>query len=140
MKRENRIGRALAAVFVAVLACGAAAPVIAHAQGTPPALAPGAARGTGEAPGGAPLAGEPAAADPSAERGMTFAAGGGPQCRDTVPGGTLLAVAYAITIALMGGYVTFLAWKNVQLARAVDALEGQIAKRSGAKMSDKDAE
>ncbi len=136
------IKRIVAGFIVAVLACGSVAPALAYAQGTPPALAPGAARGPGEAPGGAPLAGEPAPApaDPSAERGMSFSSGGGPQCRDTVPGGTLLAVAYAITIALMGGYVAFLGWKNAQLARAVETLEGQIAKhtRASADKSAKD--
>lgn len=133
VKRVSRTTRWLSIVVTALLTCGLVAPSSVRAQGSPPALAPGAARGPGEAPGGAPLAPEPAAsgaADPSADRGMAFSSTGGPQCRDTVPGGTLLVVAYAITIALMGAYVAFLGWKNVQLARAVETLEGQIAKHT----------
>jgi hypothetical protein len=116
---------------------------VALAQST--AIAPGAARSVAEAPGGVHLAelprevvvaqtqaptssGDPRAADPGASRGMAFGAGGG-ECRETVPGGTLLAVAYAVAIALMGAYVAFLAWKNAQLARAIEGLEDRLAKQ-----------
>jgi hypothetical protein len=127
-------------------ACLLLASGIALAQ-TSAAIAPGAAQSAAEAPGGMRLAelprevvvaqAQPSAAgsnearsgDPGASRGMAFGAGGG-ECRETVPGGTLLAVAYAVAIALMGGYVAFLAWKNAQLARAIEGLEDRIAKQA----------
>lgn len=131
------VRRSLTVAIVLAIAC--AAPMGAWAQG---ALAPGAAHGPGEAPGGAALAPMPAdnaqANSPSAERGMSFSAGGG-QCRETVPGGTLLAVAYAVAIAVMGSYVVFLGWKNTQLSRSIDVLEAQLAKRTGADKTDDDA-
>jgi len=131
--------RSLAIALVVVFV--GAVPVSVWAQGAP--LAPGAAHGTGEAPGGGSLAQMPAenaapatdANDPAAQRGMSFSAGGG-QCRDTVPGGTLLAVAYAIAIAVMGAYVAFLAYKNSQLTRSIESLEAQIAKRTGGSKTD----
>lgn len=110
----------------------------AHAQ-----LAPGAAASANEAPG-APLAapqgmsatvdvqaGSAPSATPGEQRSMAFTAGGG-QCRDTVPGGTLLALAYGAVIALLGVYTVLLAVKNVKLAGAVRDLEREVLKRAPA--------
>jgi hypothetical protein len=114
----------------------------AQPQQAQPAMAPGAARTLGEAPGGTALAGatEPSAAsatpqtgerdEPASDRSMTFQTNTG-ECRETVPGGMLLAVAYAFAIALMGAYVAFLAWKNNQLVRSVENLEDQLARKTG---------
>ncbi len=129
-----------AARVALMLVLTSAVPALASAQ-----IAPGAAHGVAEAPGGTGLAGLPAEvaqangaaaspepSAPASERSMAFSARGG-ECRETVPGGTLLAVAYAVAIAVMGGYVAFLAWRNAQLARAIDSLEAQLAKKTGAK-------
>lgn len=74
--------------------------------------------------------GAPAAADPLSQRSMAFTSGEGPQCRDTVPGGTLLALAYAAVLALLGAYTVLLAVKNVKLAAAVRDLEREVIKRT----------
>lgn len=137
--------RAKRRIAAAVISAGLLVRGLAFAQTAAP-IAPGAAQSAAEAPGGMRLAElpnevvvaqtQPAAGssdatgvNPGASRGMAFGAGGG-ECRETVPGGTLLAVAYAVAIALMGGYVAFLAWKNAQLARAIESLEDRLAKQS----------
>ena len=111
-------------------------------------VARGPARTATDAPGGAGLAPLPvehvvaqmAPAElgrghtgaPASERAMSFGGANAGECRESVPGGTMLAIAYAVAIVLMGAYVAFIAWKNVQLARAIDALEAQLAKKTGA--------
>lgn len=115
------------------------APLPALAQPVPAAqptpLAPGAANTPGEAPGSGPLAPLPPAPaaetpprEPASERSMAFAAGAG-QCRDTVPGGPLLAIAYAVALGLMGGYVVLLARKNARLEAALTELEDELGRR-----------
>ena len=59
---------------------------------------------------------------------MTFASGGS-ECRETVPGGTMLAVAYAVTILVIGLYVALLARKNAKLTLALEELEAELARR-----------
>lgn len=107
----------------------------------------------GEAPGGAPLAPAPfgtglsrtetaalqtaqtepttPAAPPDGERAggpsMAFASDA-QECRETVPGGPMLAIAYAVVLVVLGVYVALLARKNAQLATQIEELEAQIAR------------
>jgi hypothetical protein len=107
---------------------------------------PGVAERPVEAPGStglAPLAGEalprnaqvtPGSDDPAAQRSMSFSAGGG-ECRDTIPGGPVLAAAYAVVLALLGLYAFVIGRKNAQLSAQLDELERVIAKKSERKDS-----
>lgn len=103
----------------------------------------GVAERPGEAPGSTglvPLPGErlppntqiqPGANDPAASRAMSFSAGGG-ECRDTIPGGPVLAAAYAFILVLLGLYALILGRKNSALAAQLDELERLLAKKSPA--------
>jgi CcmD family protein len=62
---------------------------------------------------------------------MAFTSGGGPVCRETVPGGSLLAIAYAIVLLVLGAYVAMLARRNARLATQIADLEREIARRRG---------
>ncbi len=120
-------------------------------------LDPGAARGLGEAPGGrladdnsngptvpatpnpshaiaqgVPVPSDsPAAAPPERGRSMAFSAGGA-ECRETVPGGRMLAIAYALAVVFLGLYVGLVASKSASIGRRIDELETELARR-GAK-------
>ena len=149
LHRMQSVGRgALCAVLVSC-ALVQASPVFAQAVGAP-APGPGMAAPPQSTGSGAPVqAGLPApmpadrmetpaaehAQEPAAERSMAFSAGGS-ECRDTVPGGTLLAVAYAIVLLVIGGYVALLARKNATLSAALLDLEAEIGRRSPARKRD----
>lgn len=138
--------RFVSSLAFALAALSVGAPAVAQ-------LAPGAAASANEAPG-SPLTGpsgmnatvgvqtgSPAAdssATPGEQRSMAFTAGGG-QCRDTVPGGTLLALAYGAVLTLLGVYTVLLAVKNVKLANAVRELEREVLKRAPADKREGDA-
>lgn len=102
---------------------------------------PGVAERPIEAPGSARLAGPtgeplqhvaPGTVDPAAERSMAFGANGG-ECRDTIPGGPVLAAAYAVVLLLLGLYAFVIGRKNAKLSEQLDELERIIAKKSEAK-------
>lgn len=102
---------------------------------------PGVADRPIEAPGSTGLAGPtgdplprvtPGSEDPAAQRSMSFSASGG-ECRDTIPGGPVLAAAYAVVLVLLGLYALVLGRKNAQLSAQLDELERTIAKKSEAK-------
>jgi hypothetical protein len=72
------------------------------------------------------------ASDPGAERAMAFSSGGG-ECRDTIPGGPVLAAAYALILALLGAYAFWLGRKNAQLGAQLDELEQVLERKSETK-------
>lgn len=126
---------AAASVASAQAAPGAIASTAHEAPGAPLAVLP-----SQGAPSGMPteaLSAAPSSpsGDAASSRSMAFAAGG-MQCRDTVPGGTLLVLAYAAVLALLGLYTTLLAAKNARLSTAVLELEREIARRSPARTTD----
>lgn len=96
-----------------------------------------------EAPGGTGLAALPGESVPphaqvtaqgmtgdGAEgRSMAFSASGG-ECRDTIPGGPVLAAAYAMILLLFAGYAFVLGRKNAALSAKIDELEKIITKRA----------
>jgi hypothetical protein len=96
-----------------------------------------------EAPGGTGLAALPGESvpphaqvtaqgmsnDPAASRSMAFSAGGG-ECRDTIPGGPILAAAYAVILLLLGAYAFMIGRKNAALGAQIDELEKILAKRA----------
>jgi hypothetical protein len=67
------------------------------------------------------------ASDPASDRAMAFNAGGG-QCRDTIPGGPILAAAYACILALLGLYAFSLGRRNATLTAQLDELEKRLAR------------
>lgn len=74
-----------------------------------------------------------AAVEDSPARSMAFSAGGG-ECRDTVPGGAMLAIAYTVALGIMGAYVVRMARKSARLEHAITELEEAIARRRGAQI------
>jgi hypothetical protein len=96
-----------------------------------------------EAPGGTGLAALPGESvpphaqvtaqgvsnDAAASRSMAFSAGGG-ECRDTIPGGPILAAAYAVILLLLGAYAFMIGRKNAALGAQIDELEKILAKRA----------
>jgi hypothetical protein len=60
---------------------------------------------------------------------MAFAPSAG-ECRESVPGGTMLAVAYAVLIGVMGAYLALVARRGLKLEAAIDSLEREIQRRS----------
>ncbi len=100
-----------------------------------------------EAPGGGALAALPGESvpphaqvtaqgmvgnDPASQRAMAFGANGG-ECRDTIPGGPILAAAYAVILLLLGAYAFLLGRKNAALGAQIDELERILAKKSESK-------
>lgn len=75
--------------------------------------------------------------DGAQERSMAFSASGG-ECRDTIPGGPILAAAYALILLTFAGYALVLGKKNATLGAKIDELEKLLAKRS-AETASKDA-
>jgi CcmD family protein len=105
------------------------------AQGAHPT---GIADRAGEAPGSTGLVALPGeslpraeqranGSDPASDRAMAFSAGGG-QCRDTIPGGPILAAAYACILALLGLYAFALGRKNAKLSAQLDELERLVSR------------
>jgi hypothetical protein len=133
--------RARFAPALAALVLAFAAPAAAQTPPAPsPMLAPGTAGAAPEAPGGSGLAPEPTptavptaapAEDPGTSRSMAFGAGAG-ECRDTVPGGPMLALAYAVALLIMGAYVVIMARKSARLEAALTALEDELGRRRDA--------
>jgi hypothetical protein len=70
-----------------------------------------------------------AAGDAASANAMAFNANTG-QCRDTIPGGPILAAAYACILALLGAYAFMIGRKNAQLGAQLDELERLLAKKS----------
>jgi len=79
--------------------------------------------------GGRAHAQQPRAETAADSRSMGFQASGG-ECRETVPGGTMLAVAYGVTILLLGAYVARVAFRAHAFERSLTRLEDQIARRA----------
>ncbi|MFO0560700.1 MAG: hypothetical protein U0269_21975 [Polyangiales bacterium] len=108
-----------------------------------PAHPAGIADRPNEAPGGTGLAALPGESVPphaqvtaqgmtgdGAEgRSMAFSASGG-ECRDTIPGGPILAAAYALILLMFAGYALVLGKKNAALGAKIDELEKLLAKRA----------
>lgn len=103
----------------------------------------GVAERPAEAPGGGHLAALPGEGvppnaqvtargitdDAASSRGMAFGANGG-ECRDTIPGGPVLAAAYASILALLGIYAFMIGRKNATLGAQIDELERLLAKKA----------
>ena len=113
----------------------AAAPASPHPAGV--------AERPAEAPGGGRLAALPGEGvpphaqvtargineDAASSRAMAFGANGG-ECRDTIPGGPVLAAAYASILALLGIYAFSIGRKNATLGAQIDELERLLAKKA----------
>lgn len=153
-KRSNASSLTLALVTASVLALApsAARAEDGGAQGDAaitaenPVHPAGIADRPSEAPGGTglvPLPGEsvPPHAQVTAQgmtgdgaegRSMAFSASGG-ECRDTIPGGPILAAAYALILLMFAGYALVLGKKNAALGAKIDELEKLLAKRADEK-------
>lgn len=148
------MGSKTAPLFLALSLSLAIAPTMgraedAGAQGDAAVAAPanvhpaGIAGGSSEAPGSTGLVALPGESvpphaqvtaqgmngDAAGERSMAFNANGG-ECRDTIPGGPVLAAAYALILLMLGGYAVLLGRKNASLSSKIDELEKILAKRA----------
>lgn len=65
--------------------------------------------------------------DAASDRAMSFSARGG-ECRDTVPGGIVLASGYAVVLAFLGLFVARLAGENRKLEASIASLESRLAR------------
>ena len=66
------------------------------------------------------------------DRSMAFRPGLGEAARERVPGGRLLVIAYSAVLALLGGYVVFIARKAHRVEADLRRLEDDLeARRKG---------
>lgn len=77
------------------------------------------------------LPGTVGAQDPAPSRSMEFRPGLGEESRERVPGGRLMAMAYAAALLALGGYVAFLGRRAAKLDASLERLEDDLARRRG---------
>jgi len=72
---------------------------------------------------------QPAEPSPGEARAMAFRPGLGDAAQERVPGGRLVVMAYMAVLALLGGYVTFVARRAARLDTDLRRLEDDLARR-----------